>query len=65
MPGNRRIRYARHMPGSSRELWAIAIALELEGMPTAQWSSGIATIVENAPLPLCAPLLKPESLRGS
>jgi ATP-dependent DNA ligase len=32
MPDNRRIRYARHMPDSSRELWQMANALELEGI---------------------------------
>jgi bifunctional non-homologous end joining protein LigD len=32
MPGNRRIRYARHMADSSLELWAMANQLELEGI---------------------------------
>jgi bifunctional non-homologous end joining protein LigD len=32
MPGNRRIRYARHMAGSSRELWQMANELALEGI---------------------------------
>jgi ATP-dependent DNA ligase len=32
MPGNRRIRYARHMPDTSREIWAMANELELEGI---------------------------------
>jgi bifunctional non-homologous end joining protein LigD len=32
MPGNRRIRCARHMADSSRELWAMANELELEGI---------------------------------
>jgi hypothetical protein len=32
MPGNRRIRYARHMADSSRELWQMANELELEGI---------------------------------
>jgi DNA ligase-1 len=32
VPGNRRIRYARHMPDSSRELWVMANELELEGI---------------------------------
>jgi bifunctional non-homologous end joining protein LigD len=32
MPGNRRIRYARHTADSSRELWQMAIEFELEGI---------------------------------
>ena len=32
MLGNRRIRYARHVPDSSTEIWQMALQLELEGI---------------------------------
>ena len=39
LPANRRIRYARHVPDSSTEIWQMAVQLELEGIVAKDGSS--------------------------